>query len=80
MAVSTDKGNDAKVRRQVKNYVLRKGITFINLLDPKSVIASQYGVPGIPMTFLITPQRKFAAFVKENIIRIISVLKGRSGV
>jgi len=31
-------------------------------MDPKSEVASQYGVRGIPMSFLINPQGKVVAF------------------
>ena len=44
LAVSIDKGSDEQVRKSVKSYVDRKKLIFLNLLDPKSSTAAQYGV------------------------------------
>jgi hypothetical protein len=62
VAISIDQGRDEKVKRLVKSYVNRRNLTFLNLLDPKSVTATQYGVRGVPMTFFINPQGKIVAF------------------
>lgn len=61
MAISIDRGRDKKVRKLVKDYVSRKNLTFLNLLDPKAVTAAQYGVRGVPMNFFINPQGKVVA-------------------
>ena len=61
MAISIDRGRDEKVRKLVKGYVSRKNLTFLNLLDPKSATAAQYGVRGVPMNFFINPQGKIVA-------------------
>ena len=62
LAISTDQGSDEQVRKLVKSYVSRKKLTFLNLLDPKSSTAVQYGVRGIPMNFFINPRGKVMAF------------------
>ena len=62
LAISTNQGSDEEARKVVKSYVSRKKLTFLNLLDPKSVTAAQYGVRGIPMNFFISPQGKVVAF------------------
>ena len=62
IAISTDQGSDEEARKKVKSYASRKKLTFLNLLDPKSSTASQYGVRGIPMNFFISPQGKVVAF------------------
>ena len=62
LAISTDQGSDEQVRKLVKSYADRKKLTFLNLLDPKSSTAAQYGVRGIPMNIFINPQGKVVAF------------------
>jgi peroxiredoxin len=62
LAISIDQGIADKVRKLLKSYVSRKNLTFLNLLDPKSATAAQYGVRGVPMTFFINPQGKIVAF------------------
>ncbi len=62
IAISIDQGIDEKVRKLVKNYVNRKKLTFLNLLDSKSEVAVQYGVRGLPMNFFINPQGKIVAY------------------
>ena len=62
MAVSIDQGSGEKVRKLVKDYVKSHNLTFLNLLDPKSELAAQYGVRGIPISFLINPQGKVVAY------------------
>ena len=62
LAISIDRGRAEKVRNLLKSYVSRRNLTFLNLLDPKSVTATQYGVRGVPMTFFINPQGKIVAF------------------
>ena len=61
LAISIDRGRDEKVRKLVKDYVSRKNLTFLNLLDPKAATAAQYGVRGVPMNFFINPQGKIVA-------------------
>ncbi len=61
VAISIDRGRDKKVRKLVKDYVNRKNLTFLNLLDPKAATAAQYGVRGVPMNFFINPQGKVVA-------------------
>ena len=61
MAISIDRGRDEKVRKLVKGYVSRKNLTFLNLLDPKSATAAQYGVRGVPMNFFINPEGRVVA-------------------
>lgn len=82
LAISTDQGSDEQVRKLVKSYVSRKKLTFINLLDPKSSTAAQYGVRGIPMNVFINPQGKVVAFAsgyrkwdsKEGLLMIEQLL------
>ena len=62
MAISIDRGRDEKVRKLVKGYVSRKNLTFLNLLDPKSEVAVQYGVRGVPMTFFINSRGIVVAY------------------
>jgi thioredoxin-like negative regulator of GroEL len=62
LAISIDRGRDEKVRKLVKGYVGRKNLTFLNLLDPKSATAAQYGVRGIPMTFFINSRGIVVAY------------------
>jgi peroxiredoxin len=62
LAVSIDQGSGEKVRKLVKDYVKSHNLTFLNLLDSKSEVAAQYGVRGIPISFLINPQGKVVAF------------------
>ena len=62
LAISIDQGSDEKVRKLVKSYVSRKKLTFLNLLDPKSSTATQYGVSGVPTNLFINPQGKVVAF------------------
>jgi len=51
-----------KVRKMVKDYVKDKNLTFLNVLDPNSTVAAQYGVRGIPITFFINPEGKVVAY------------------
>ena len=62
LAISIDRGRAEKVRKLLKSYVSQRNLTFLNLLDPKSETATQYGVRGVPMTFFINPQGKIVAF------------------
>jgi len=62
LAISIDQGIAEKVRKLLKSYVSRRNLTFLNLLDPKSATAAQYGVRGVPITFFINPQGKIVAF------------------
>jgi hypothetical protein len=62
VAVSIDQGDEEKVNKLVKSYVSRKKLTFLNLLDPTSSIAAQYGVIGVPTNIFINPQGKMVAF------------------
>jgi peroxiredoxin len=61
VSISIDRGSDEKVRKLVNDFVNRKNLTFLNLLDPKAETAAQYGVRGVPMTFFINPQGKVVA-------------------
>lgn len=56
-----NQGSDEQVRKLVKNYVSRKKLTFLNVLDPKSLTAQEYGAQGIPVTFFINRQGKAVA-------------------
>jgi len=62
LAISIDRGRDEKVRKLLKDYVSRKNLTFLNLLDPKSEVAAQYGVRGVPMTFFINSRGIVVAY------------------
>jgi hypothetical protein len=62
VAISIDQGRDEKVKKLLKSYVSRRKLTFLNLLDPKSEVAVQYGVRGIPMTFFINSRRIVVAY------------------
>ncbi len=62
LAISIDRGRAEKVKKLLKSYIGRRKLTFLNLLDPKSETATQYGVRGVPMTFFINPQGKIVAF------------------
>ena len=62
MAVSIDQGIDEKIRKLVKDFVQRHNLTFLNLLDSKSEIATQFGVRGVPISFFINPQGKVVAY------------------
>ena len=46
----------------MKDYVRRRKLTFLNLLDPKATTAAQYGVRGVPMNVFINPQGRVVAF------------------
>ena len=61
MAVSIDQGSDEKVRKLVQDYVKTHSLTFLNLLDPKSELAAQFGVRGVPVNFFINTQGKVVA-------------------
>ena len=50
------------MRKMVKDYVRDQNLTFLNLLDPTSKVAVQYGVRGIPITFFINPEGKVVAY------------------
>jgi len=84
IAISIDQGIDKKVRKLVKNYVNRKKLTFLNLLDTQTEIAVQYGVRGVPMNFFINPQGKIVAFAsgyrkwggKEGLMMVEQILSG----
>jgi len=61
VSVSIDRGSEKKVKKLVNGYVARRKLTFINLLDPKSIAAGNYGVRGVPITFFIDPEGKAVA-------------------
>lgn len=44
---------DHKTKAEVSQFISQKGYTFPILVDPKSKVATQYGVSGIPATFII---------------------------
>jgi hypothetical protein len=62
LAVSIDQGSAEKVRKQVKDYVKKHNLTFLNLLDPTSEYFARYGVRGIPVNFFINTRGKVVAF------------------
>ena len=62
VAISIDQGRDEKVKKLVKSYVNRRNLTFLNLLDPTSEVAMQYGVRGVPMTFFINSREVVVAY------------------
>jgi hypothetical protein len=62
LAISIDQGSDEKVRELVKSYASRKKLTFLNLLDPTSSTAAEYGVSGVPTNLFINPRGKVVAF------------------
>ena len=62
LAISIDQGSNEKAGKLVKSYVSRKKLSFLNLLDPTSSTAAQYGVSGVPTNFFINPQGKIIAF------------------
>ncbi len=62
VAISIDQGRDEKVKKLVKNYVSRRNLTFLNLLDPQAEVAMQYGVRGVPMTFFINSRGIVVAY------------------
>ena len=47
--MSIDKGDIDKVKKYVEEYKL----TFPNFHDPTSKVAVEYGVRGVPMTYII---------------------------
>ena len=61
MAVSIDRGRDEEVRKLVQDYVKTHNLTFLNLLDPESDLAFQYGVRGVPTNFFINTRGKVVA-------------------
>ena len=64
MAISIDRGSAEKVRKRVNDYVKSHNLTFLNLLDPQSVSAAQFGVRGIPISFFINTQGKVVAIAR----------------
>ncbi len=46
----------------VQNYVTSFGITYPILLDPQGKIAQTYGIPGVPVTFLIDSEGIMKAY------------------
>jgi peroxiredoxin len=64
LAVSIDQGSAEKARKLVKDYVKSHNLTFLNLLDPKTEFAAQYGVRGIPINFFINTQGKVVAVAR----------------
>jgi hypothetical protein len=61
LAISIDQGSEEKARKLVKSYVSRKKLSFLNLLDPTSSTAAQYGVSGVPTNLFVNPQGKVVA-------------------
>jgi thioredoxin-related protein len=45
----------------VQDYVKTHNLTFLNLLDPESDVAFQYGVRGVPINFFINTRGKVIA-------------------
>lgn len=48
----------------MQDYVKNHKLTFLNLLDPKSESAAQYGVRGIPVNFFINNKGKVVAVAR----------------
>ena len=61
LAISIDRGSGEEVRKLVQDYVNKHNLTFLNLLDPKTELADQYGVRGIPANLFINAQGKVVA-------------------
>ena len=86
LAISIDRGKDEAVRRLVKRYVIRKNLTFLNLLDPTSKAAAEYCVRGVPGTFFIDPQGQVVALAngfrdlkkKEGLMMFDQLLAGKT--
>lgn len=51
LSVSIDRGDP----ETVQNFIQEQGITFPNLHDPTSRVASAFGVRGVPSTIFINP-------------------------
>ena len=62
ISISIDQGRHENLRKLMKDYANRKKLTFLNLLDPKSEVAIQYGVRGVPMTFFINTEGMLTAY------------------
>ncbi len=86
MAISIDRGKHEAARQLVKNYVIRKKLTFVNLLDPTTKTAAEYGVRGVPVTFFIDPQGQVIAAakgyrdwkIKEGLMMFDQLLSGKT--
>ena len=86
VSISIDRGNNATVKKLIKKYVDRRGLTFVNLIDPGADTADSYGVRGVPMTFFISPQGRVIAFASgyrkwdgEEGVRMIEQLLSEAG-
>ncbi len=85
LAISIDRGKDETVRQLVKSYVIRRHLTFVNLLDPGTKTAMEYGVRGVPITFFINPDGKVIAVAKgyrdwkkkEGLVMFNQMLSGK---
>jgi hypothetical protein len=64
LAVSIDQGTDEKVRTLVRGYAQRHNLTFLNLLDSKSEVATQFGVRGVPINFFVNSQGQVVAYAR----------------
>ncbi len=86
LAISIDRGKHEAARRLVKSYVIRKNLTFVNLLDPTTKTAAEYGVRGVPVTFFIEPQGRVIAVAKgyrdwkrkEGLLMFDQLLSGKT--
>lgn len=56
--------DSADERGAARAFVRRYGVTYTQLFDPKAVVATGYGIPGLPVTVFVTPAGKV---VGENI-------------
>jgi peroxiredoxin len=63
ISISIDQGRGKVLEDYLKSYIEKKKLSFINLLDPESLVAAKYGVRAIPMSFILNPDGKIVAFV-----------------
>lgn len=51
--------------QEVKNYMHEHNLSFPTIVDEDGAIAQQYGVRGVPVSFIINPQGKIA-FIEQG--------------
>lgn len=49
--------------REARKFLEKHGITYINGLDYKTAISEQYGIRGVPETFIVDRQGNVSAFI-----------------
>jgi cytochrome c biogenesis protein CcmG/thiol:disulfide interchange protein DsbE len=63
-----------------KNFVRRHGAVFPSLLDPTQSTSIDYGVSGVPETYIIDPDgvivRKIAGPINPYVLEIAEILDG----